>query len=152
MELGAIHQILLDAGAIRHRKGDATRTKIGSRMAEDPEYAWRTIAASLTPYAWLAAVAQTYTLLLLSGEDDGDALCDQTHTILVDFGYRAGGDSPDRWDVYSAWGHVRRPLKVLDGLSETGRYPSRKFVLNPFGEATLLERLRLDVTGPMRYP
>ena len=152
MELGAVHQILLDAGAIRHRKGLAKRTLIGSRMLDDTEYMWRTLTGSLTPYPWLAAVAQTYTLLLLSGEDDGDALCDRAHTILVDFGYRAGDDTPGRWDVYSAWGHIRRPLEVLDGLSETDRYPSRRIVLNPFGEATLLERLRLDITGPMRYP
>jgi hypothetical protein len=152
MELGTLHQLLLDAGAVRHRKEFARRTMVGSRMLEDPEYAWRTIAGSLTPYPWLAAVAQTYTLLLLSGEDDDDALCDRAHTILVDFGYRSGDELPDRWDVYSAWGHVRRPLEVLDGLERVGRYPDRKFVLDPFGEAMLLERLRLDITGPMRYP
>ena len=152
MELGTVHQILLDAGAIRHRKGFAKRTTIGSRMLDDTEYMWRTLTASLTPYAWLAAVAQTYTLLLLSGENNGDALCDRTHAILLDYGYRAGDNVPDRWDVYSAWLHVWRPLDVLDGMSETGRYPSDKIVLNPFGEATLLERLRLDMTGPMRHP
>ena len=152
MELGALHQILLDAGAIRHHKGLAKCTRVGSRMLDDAEYMWRTLAGSLTPYQWLASVAQTYTLLLLSGEDNDDALCDRTHTILIDYGYRAGDDVPDRWNVYSAWGHVRRPVEVLDGFSETGRYPSNKIVLNPFGEATLLERLRLDATGPMRRP
>jgi hypothetical protein len=152
MELGTLHQMLLDAGAVRHRKEFARRTTVGSRMLKDPEYAWRTIAGSLTPYPWLAAVAQVYTLLLLSGEDDDDALCDRAHTILVDYGFRAGDELPDRWDVYSAWVHVRRPLEALDGLSETDRYPSSKIVLNPFGEAMLLERLRLDITGPMRHP
>jgi hypothetical protein len=107
----------------------------------------------LTPYPWLAAVAQAYTMLLLSGEeDDDDALCDRAHIILIDFGFQAGDEPPDRWDVYSAWGHARRPAEVLDGLERVGRYTDRRIALNPFGEATLLERLRLDVPGPLNSP
>ena len=152
MELGTLHQILLDAGAIRHRKGDATRTTIGSRMAADPEYAWRTIAASLTPYEWLASVAQVYTLLMLDGESDTEILCDRSRTILTEYGYRFGDEPLGDYDVERAWWHVSRPLDVLGGLTDNGRYPSRKYTLSPFGEATLLERLRLDMTGPMRHP
>jgi hypothetical protein len=121
-------------------------------MLEDPPYMWRTLTASLTPDDWLAAVAQTYMLLLLSGEDDVDALCDHARAIVIEYGYRFGGEGPERLDVLSAWWRVSRPLDVLDGLKEVSRYPSRRIELTPFGEATLLERLRLDVTGPMSYP
>ena len=151
-ELMTLHQLLLDAGAVRHRKGDITRTTIGSAMVEDPEYAWRTIAASLTPYEWLASVAQIYTLLLLDGESDEEVLWGRALPILIEIGYRAGDDPPDQWTVKSAWRHVSHPLMVLDGLVQSGRYLSRKITMTPFGEATLLERLRLEATGPMRYP
>jgi hypothetical protein len=151
-ELMTLHQLLLDAGAVRHRKGDITRTKIGSAMAEDPEYSWRTIAASLTPYEWLASVAQIYTLLLLDGESNEEILWGRALPILIEIGYRAGDEPPDQWTVKSAWRHVSHPLMVLDGLVESGRYLSREITLTPFGEATLLERLRLDATGPMKHP
>jgi len=151
-ELGALHQISLDTGAVRHRKGLIARTSVGTRMLEDPEYAWGTIAASLTPQQWLASVAQVYTLLLFDEESDTEILCDRARTILSDFGYRVGDEPPDQWAVRSAWRHVSQPLEVLGGLEETGNYPSRRFTLSPFGEATLLERLRLDATGPMRRP
>jgi hypothetical protein len=152
MELITIHELLLDAGAVQHRKGAVIRTTVGSRMLEDPEYAWRTLTASLTQQEWLASVAQTYTLLLLDGENDAEALWPRARKILVDFGYRSGDELPDQWAVKSAWWHVARPLQLLGGLSETARYPSRTYKLTPFGEATLRERLRLDVTGPLRYP
>jgi len=151
-ELGALHQLLLDAGAVRHRKGLIARTSVGTKMLEDPEYAWRTIAASLTPQQWLSSVAQVYTLLLLDGESDTEILCDRSRTILTEFGYRFGDEPPGKFDVRSAWRHVSEPLDVLDGYTESGRYPSRRYTLSPFGEATLLERLRLDATGPMRHP
>jgi hypothetical protein len=151
-ELMTMHQLLLDAGGVRHRKGDVMRTKIGSEMAENAEYAWRTIAASLTPYEWLASVAQIYTLLLLDGEDEEDVLCGRARAILIDYGYRSGDEPPDQWAVKGAWRHVSNPLKVLDGLIESGHYPSSTITLTPFGEATLLERLRLDITGPLRRP
>jgi hypothetical protein len=121
-------------------------------MAADPEYAWRTIAASLTPYEWLTSVAQIYTLLLLDGENDEEVLCGRARAILIDYGYRLGDEPPDQWDVKRAWWHVSSPLMVLGGLMESGHYPSRTITLAPFGEATLLERLRLDITGPLRYP
>ena len=151
-ELMTMHQLLLDAGAVRHRKGSIVRTSIGTKMLDDPEYTWRTVAASLTPLEWYASVAQVYTLLLVDGEDDEDVLWSRARPILIDYGYRAGDDPPDQWAIKGAWRHVSHPLMVLSGLTETGRYPSHKIVLNPFGEATLLERLRLDITGPVRYP
>jgi len=151
-QLMTMHQLLLDAGAVRHRKGSIVRTSIGTKMLDDPEYAWRTITASLTPLEWYASVAQVYTLLLVDGEDDEEVLCGRARPILTDYGYRSGDEPPDQWAVKGAWRHVSHPLMVLDGLSETGRYPSRRITLTPFGEATLLERLRLEITGPMRYP
>jgi len=151
-ELMTIHELLLDAGAVRHRKGTIARTTTGTRMLDDPEYAWRTLAASLAQHRWFKSVAQSYTLLLLDGESDEDVLWGRTRTIVTDLGYRAGDEPPDEWAVRSAWWHVSRPLEVLGGFSDAGQYPSRTYKLTPFGEATLLERLRLDITGPLRYP
>jgi len=151
-ELMTLHQLLLDTGAVRHHKGAIVRTTTGTRMLQDPGYAWRTITASLTPYRWLASVTQIYTLLLLEGESDDDILWSRALPILIELGYRAGDEPPNEWAVRSAWRHVSHPLEILGGFSDAARYPSRTYKLTPFGEATLLERLRVDVTGPLRYP
>lgn len=149
-ELGTLHQLMLDTGAIRHRKGAARRTAVGSKMLNDSEYGWRTIAASLTATDWLSSVAQVHTLLLLDGETDTEVLTDRARAMLVELGYRNGDAPPARYDVDLSWWHVRDPLTLLGGLVETGRYPSTRITLSWFGEATLLERLQLDATDPIR--
>lgn len=151
-ELMALHELLLDARAVRHHKGAIKATTVGSKMLKDPEFMWRTLTASLTQQDWYASVAQIYTLLLLSGEENADVLCDRSRKILTEFGYRTGDEPPGEYDVKRAWWTVSRPLDVLGGLADNARYPSDKYTLNPFGEATLVERLRLDSTGPMRRP
>jgi len=151
-ELMTYHQLLLDLRAIRHRKGVVVLTAIGSKMLTDPEHTWRMITAILAQQDWFAAVAEVYTLLLLAGENDKEALSDRSHSLLVEYGWRSDDEPPERLDVMRAWWRVSHPLVVLGGLVEGGLWPSRTITMTPFGEATLLERLRLDVTGPMRHP
>ena len=151
-ELMTHHQLLLDLRAIRHRKGIVVRTAIGSKMLTDPEHTWRMITAILAQQDWFAAVAEAYTLLLLAGENDKEALSDRSHSLLIEYGWRSDDEPPERLDVMQAWWRVSHTLAVLGGLVEGGRWPSRTIMMTPFGEATLLERLRLDVTGPMRHP
>jgi hypothetical protein len=150
-ELMTLHELLLGAKAIRHRKGHAYVTDNGRRMLDDPEYACRTVAASLTPNNWTAAVTEVFTLLMLNGEENEEDLADEALALLVEFGWRADDAPPNIWNVRHEWWSVQRPLKVLGGITESGRPLARTIALTPFGEATLLERLRLDVTGPMRH-
>ncbi len=151
MELMALHELLLDSRAIRHRKGTVKTTVKGRRMTNDTEYAWRTVAASLTSHIWTAAVLQIFTLLILEGETTEDVLADEAHPILMAYGWRTEAELPDIWDVKRAWWSVRRPLGVLGGFTGPQQVLSRTAELTPFGEATLLEHLRLDMTGPMRH-
>jgi hypothetical protein len=150
-ELMTLHELLLGAKAVRHRKGNARVTETGRRMLEDPEYAWRTIADSLTSNDWTAAVAEAFTLLMLNGGKNAEDLTIEALALLVECGWRADDTPPDVWNVRHTWWSVRRPLDVLGGFTESGQLLSRTATLTPFGEATLLERLRLDVTGPMRH-
>jgi len=150
-EFMSLHELLLSAKAIRHRKGSVKVTAKGHRWINDPEHAWRTVAASLTSHEWTAAVAEIFTLLMLEGETDEEILAGDAHTHLVAFGWRTDGEPPDIWAVRTAWWGVRRPLDVLGGFTESGQLLPRTTALTPFGEATLLEHLRLDMTGPMMH-
>ncbi len=149
-ELMSLHELLLDMKAVHHRTGAVKMTDKGRRMAGDPEYAWRMVTASLASHGWTTAVVEVFTLLILDGEVDQDVLAREALPILIEFGWRTEGELPDVWEVRRAWWSVRRPLDVLGGFVESGRLLTRTATLTPFGEATLVEHLRLDLTGPMR--
>lgn len=150
-ELMSLHELLLDMKAIRHRTVSVKITGKGRLMMTDPEYAWRTVTASLTSHVWATAVVETYTLLILDGETDQDVLADEALMLLIEFGWRTEGDLPDVWDARHAWRSARQPLATLGGFVESGRLVPRTAALTPFGEATLIEHLRLYMTGPIRY-
>lgn len=150
-ELMSLHELLLNAKAIRHRKGSVKKTVKGDRMNSDPEYAWRTVADSLSSHGWTTAVAEVITLLILEGETDEDALTDEALALLVAYGWRADNEPPNIWAVRSAWRSVSRPLGALGGFVNPDRMLPRTAELTAFGEATLLEHLRLDMTGPVTH-
>ncbi len=150
-ELMSLHELLLDTKAIRHRTGSVKMTDKGRRMIDDPEFAWRSVATSLTSHGWTTAVVEVFTLLILDGETDEDALADEALVLLIEFGWRTEGEPPDIWAVKQAWRSVARPLDVLGGFIESRRLLDRTAALTPFGEATLLEHLRLDMAGPIRH-
>lgn len=150
-ELITLHELLVDAEAIRHRTDSVTMTDKGRRMVGDPEYVWRMFTASLASHGWTTAVVEIFTLLILDGEVDEDVLADESLPILIEFGWRTEGELPDVWDVKHAWWSARRRLDVLGGFVKPERLIPRTATFTPFGEATLVEHLRLDMTGPIRH-
>jgi hypothetical protein len=152
-ELGELHSLLRRVGAVR-TKGNGLRLTIkGRRMGDDPEFAWRTLAVGLSDGIWPRAVAEVYTLLLLlDGEQSTDHLQDRATDILVEAGWSTEDGPPDRWAVLRAWSSTRWTLEALGGVTPTDGFIARTTGLTEFGQATLLEQIRAEATGPRSRP
>lgn len=151
-ELYELHALLRRVGAVR-RKGSGLRLTIkGRRMCDDPAFAWRTLAIGLSDGRWSRAVAEVFTLLLLDGDCSTDQLRDRTADILGEAGWRTEGEPPDRWAILGAWSTTRWPLEAIGGVTRADGLLSRTTDLTEFGEATLLEQIRSEATGPQRRP
>ena len=122
-------------------------------MRDDPELSWRTVAAGLSDGEWPRAVAEVFTLLLLGGEENDRELEAQATEIVAEAGWRStGGEAPEATAVSSTWWMTRRPLSALGGIERAGDWGSRTSTLTEFGEATLLEQIRAEATGPRSGP
>jgi hypothetical protein len=151
-ELHELHSLLRRVGAVR-TKGNGLRLTIkGRRMGSDPEFAWRTLAVGLSDGIWPRAVAEVYTLLLLDGEQSTDHLQDRATDILVEAGWSTEDGPPDRWAVLGTWSSTRWPLEALGGVTPTDGFIARTTGLTEFGQATLLEQIRAEATGPRSRP
>jgi hypothetical protein len=150
MELTALHELLRDAGAIRHRTGTARVTAGGQRMMGDLTYAWRSLAASLAWNEWSAAVAEAHVLLLLDGENDQDSANEKATELLAESGWRAEDGSLNQRDVSYTWFTIRHRIDVLGAFADRARSGARTITPTPFGEATLLEFLRVRTIRPIR--
>ena len=147
-----LHMLLRRLGAVRRRGRDLRLSRLGGRMREDPELAWRTAAAGLSDGEWPRAVAEVFTLLLLDGEQRDQELEAQATAILSEAGWRTDGEPPDTRTVGSAWWVTQRPLAALGGVERDGDWRSRITRLTGFGEASLLEQIRVEATGPRSTP
>jgi hypothetical protein len=147
-ELQELHDLVKRIGAARKRSGYLRLTALGRRMRGEPELAWRTTAAGLSRGEWPRAVAEVFTLLLLSGERHQHRLGAIATPILSEMGWRSGDEAPDEQAVLSTWWDTMRPLRVLGGATHEGDWTSREVRLTGFGEATLLEQIRAEATGP----
>ena len=123
-------------------------------MRDDPDLAWRIVAAGLSGGEWDRAVAEVYTLLILDGVSLNDDLVTRATVILGEWGWRVDEDTtdgrvpPDERSVSYAWHQTYWPLQVLAGAIETGRWPNRATELTDFGRATLFEQIRAEAAGP----
>jgi len=151
-ELHELHDLLRRVGAVRRRGRELRLTRLGRRMRADLEAGWRVTAAGLSDGAWPRAVAEVYTLLLLEGEHEDRTLEAEATTLLGEAGWQADGQPPDSRVVLRAWWQTWRPLRVLGGVEGAGDWRSRTTRLTGFGEATLLEQLRVAATGPRSTP
>ena len=121
-------------------------------MRDDPQVAWRKVAAGLSDGEWARAVAEVFTLLLVGGETLDRKLESKARAIVAQAGWRTDGEPPDTDAVASAWWTTRRPLRVLGGLERGGDRRSPTTTLTGFGQATLLEQIRAEATGPRSRP
>jgi hypothetical protein len=121
-------------------------------MHDDPQVAWRVTAASLSDREWSRAVAEIFALLLLEGETHDRRLEARATEIIAETGWRMDGEPPDAGAVASTWWETRRPLMMLGGLERGGDWMSRTTTLTEFGQATLLEQIRAEATGPRSRP
>jgi hypothetical protein len=154
-ELGQIHELhllLRRLGAVRRRHSELRLTRLGQSMRADPEMAWRVAAAGLSDGEWPRAVAEVFTLLLAEGEHRDRELEAQATAILTDMGWHSGDEPPDTMAVASTWWATRRPLTVLGGVERGGDWTAPTTTLTGFGEATLLEQIRVEATGPRSTP
>jgi len=152
-ELMALHEFLRDAGAIRHRTGSAKVTAIGKRMMGDPTYTWRSLAASLGWDEWSSAVTEVYALLLLlllDSKNDQDSVNEAATELLGESGWRATDGPLVEWNVSHTWFRIQDRVDVLGGFVDRSRSGRRAITMTPFGEATLLEFLRVRTIRPMR--
>lgn len=152
VQLHELHLLLRRVGAVRRRGKDLRLTPVGRRMRNDHEEAWRKVAGRLSDGGWPRAVAEVFTLLLLDGEQQDRELEARATAILTEMGWRADGEPPDTTTVGSAWWVTRRPLGVLGGVEGGGDWKSRVTRLTEFGEATLVEQIRVEATGPRSTP
>ena len=152
MELIALHELLRDAGAIRHRTGTARVTASGQRMMDNLTYAWRSLAASLAWDEWSAAVAEAHVLLLLDGANDLDSANEAATELLAEFGWRAEDGSLSQRDVSYTWFRIRDRIDVLGAFVDRARSDERAITPTPFGDATFLEFLRVRTIRPIRRP
>jgi hypothetical protein len=98
-------------------------------------------------------VAEIVTLLLLEGDENDRELESRATDIVAETGWHGtDGEPPDATAVSVTWSATRRPLMVLGGLERGGDWRSRTTRLTGFGEATLLEQIRAEATGPRTRP
>ncbi|HDK46008.1 MAG TPA: hypothetical protein ENG94_06985 [Actinobacteria bacterium] len=152
VQLYELHRLLRRLGAVRRRGRDLHLSRLGRRMREDLEAAWRAVAAGLSDGEWPRAVAEVFTLLLLDGERRDREREAQASAILGNVGWRTDGEPPDTRAVASTWWVTRRPLAALGGVDREGDWTSPLTRLTGFGGATLLEQIRAEATGPRSRP
>ncbi len=97
---------------------------------------------------WPPAV---FALMLLEGEQDDEELQRRAVTMLSDSGWRLDGQPPGAMAVMSAWWATGRMLGVFGGTEKRGSGWSRTTRLTSFGEATLLEQIRVNAVGPRTH-
>jgi len=151
-QLQEIHILLRRLGAVRRRGSDLRLSRLGSSMRDEPQVAWRATAAGLSDGKWSRAVAEVFTLLLLEGETHDQRLESKARAIVAEAGWHTDGEPPDAGAVSATWWETRRPLMMLGGMERGGDWTSRTTTLTGFGEATLLEQIRAEATGPRSRP
>ncbi|MEZ5176262.1 MAG: hypothetical protein R2823_08675 [Acidimicrobiia bacterium] len=152
VQVHELHHLLRRLGAVRRRGPDLRLSRLGQRMRDDPHVAWRVTAAGLSDGEWPRAVAEAFTLLFLEGEEHDRELESQATAIVAEAGWQTGGEPPDASAVNSTWWETRRPLTVLGGIECGYDWRSPITTLTGFGEATLLEQIRVNATGPRSRP
>ena len=152
IQIHVLHLLLRRLGAVRRRARDLRLSRLGDSMRDDPQVAWRTVAVGLSGGEWSRAVAEIFALLLLEGETHDRRLEARATEIIAETGWRMDGEPPDARAVASTWWETRRPLMVLGGVKRGGDLMSRTTTLTEFGEATLLEQIRAEATGPRSRP
>jgi hypothetical protein len=152
VQLHELHLLLRRVGAVRRRRKALHISLLGRRIREDGDLAWRTVAAGLSDGEWARAVAEVFTLLLMDGEQRDRELEARARVILAEMGWRTGGEAVDASGVSSSWWVTRRPLSALGGVDRQGDWRSPITTLTQFGEATLLEQIRVEATGPRSTP
>lgn len=152
IRLHELHRLLRRLGAVRRRGRVLGLSPRGRRMRNDPEASWRAVAAGLSDGDWARAVAEVFTLLQLGGDQLDEELEVPAATILGESGWHLDGEPPDTRAVATAWWTTRRPLEALGGVEGGGDWRSRTTRLTDFGEATLLEQIRVEATGPRPGP
>ena len=152
VQLQEIHILLRRLGAVRRRGRDLRLSRLGTSMRDDPQVAWRVSAAGLSDGEWSRAVAEVFTLLLLEGETHDQRLESKARVIVAEAGWHTDGEPPDATAVSATWWETRRPVMMLGGLERGGDLMSRTTTLTEFGQATLLEQIRAEATGPRSRP
>jgi len=152
VQLQEIHILLRRLGAVRRRGRDLRLSKLGVSMRDDPQVAWRVSAAGLSDGEWSRAVAEVFTLLLLEGETHDQRLESKARVIVAEAGWHSDGEPPDAMAVSATWWETGRPLRVLGGVERGGDWRSPSTTLTGFGQATLLEQIRAEATGPRSRP
>jgi hypothetical protein len=152
IEIHVLHLLLRRLGAVRRREKDLRLSRLGDSMRDDPQVAWRASAGGLSDGDWPRAVAEIFALLLLEGETHDRRLEARATEIIAETGWRMDGEPPDASAVASTWWETRRPLMVLGGVERGGDLMSRTTTLTEFGQATLLEQISAEATGPRSRP
>ena len=109
--------------------------------------AWREVAAGFSESGWPRAVAEVFTYLLVDGERPEEEMEQVAASVLAP-DWRDGEQRPDHRAVGYAWWRTRSPLEVLGGAIARGPRHSSMLRLTDFGQATLLEQIRVTATGP----
>jgi hypothetical protein len=152
VELFELHQMLRRLGAVRRQGKLLHLNKRGRTWLDDPEVAWREMAAGLAPNDWVRAVAEVIALLYLDSQRIEDEMYEAAAEVLAEVGWSTDGRPPDSRLVMSSWYDVRRPLRMLTATEDVGKREERHTVLAPFAVDTLLEMIRAAATGPRSSP
>ncbi len=152
VQLYELHELLRRLGAVRRQGKRLTLLKRGRTWLDDPEVAWREMAAGLAPNDWSRAVAEVITLLHLDGVRLDHGIYETVAGILAEVGWSTDGEPPNAGAVTSSWYDVQRPLRMLTAAEEVGKWDERHTVLAPFAVDTLLEMVRAAATGPRSSP
>ena len=149
-QLMEIDELVSRIGAVRRRGKTLKLTERGRRMLADDVVAWREVAAGFSEAGWLRAVAEVFTYLLVDGERP-EVEMEQVAASVLSPNWRHGENRPDHHAVGSAWWRTRSPLEVLGGIIAHGPWHAPTLRLTDFGEATLLEQIRVMATGPQLF-
>lgn len=136
----------------RKHAGRIVITRLGESFLENPLKHWRRIPQTLKTSNSFHRLAGELLLALLLRDGSGmlPEIVERIGQAAAEAGYREAGTGapPATGSVRRACSETLEPFDALGLLERSGDSESAEMRLNPIGEATALETLRLKASGP----
>lgn len=137
----------------RKHAGRIVITRLGERYLSNPLKHWRQIPRTLKTSNSFHRLAGELMLAMLLKDGSGKLpeITEKISEAAAEAGYREAGTGapPSTESIQRAFSETLEPFEALELIERsTGGSDSPELTLNPIGQATALETLRLKASGP----